>query len=444
MKHIRILKTLLCFVTIVFVAHGGAIAQKRVTTKELCARFIKLGLSYRETGDHDNALYFLNKGLNLARQTGSRYWEAASYEGMGLVYKDMRDKSSAIEALLAARRIYNDIIVKPNGSSREAIDRIIEQTQMMDFSSNQSDAMLASEVQGLRQRVESLKNENAALREEIAMLRGGYDIPPAGDRSSAMRRAVNPDCPDCPPTPINAAAQNQRQPLDVPMPPPSDLIDLDALENANAFTSLEAALRNPDAVIKLDLSNNGMKVLPPEIGRFRNLQYLNLSRNQLGDLPREVCNLKKLQYLNVSGNQLDQLPNEIGGLSNLKQLIVSQNFLKKLPPEIGKLGRLEYLEANENRLTQIPAALGLATSLRDLAFRTNFIAFMPAEIGKLKRLRTLDVDNNSFTDDELANLQATLPDTQIISETQQGQAQAGEQQQQQQETVEEQQQQNNP
>jgi Leucine-rich repeat (LRR) protein len=417
MKRLRILRTFLCIALLSGLASGfalsTALAQKRVTTKELCARFIKLGLSYRESGDTDNALYFLNKGLNLARQTGSRYWEAASYEGMGLVYKDLRDKPSAIEALSAARRIYTDIIKSPTNSSREAIDRIIQQTESMDFNAmNSNDVALASEVEGLRNQVESLRTENDALREEISMLRGGGVMPLPSDRSSAMRMATAP-------TPLNQSIQRQNEPLPVPPPPPSQLIDLDALENMNAYTSMEAALRNPDAVVKLDLSNNGMKVLGPEIGRFRNLQYLNLAANQLSDLPVEIGRLPKLQVLNATGNQLDQLPNELGNLVSLKQLILAQNLLKRIPPEVGMMKRLEFFDASENRLTQIPAALGKASSLRDIAIRSNFLSIIPNELGQLKRLRTLDIDNNSFLLEEIDRAQGILPDTQIISETQQ-------------------------
>jgi Leucine-rich repeat (LRR) protein len=56
--------------------------------------------------------------------------------------------------------------------------------------------------------------------------------------------------------------------------------------------------------------------------------------------------------------------------------------------------------------------------------RTNSLSALPAEIGKLKRLRDLDIDDNFFTEDEINNVFATLPDTNIISETQQG-AQTG-------------------
>lgn len=385
--------------------HYDARAQRKESSKEMSARFIKLGMSYREGGDPDNALYFLNKGLGLARQTKSRYWEAAAHEMIGLVYKDLRDKDRSVSNLLQARRLYDGIIRMPGGS-HVAIEREIEQAQMMDvagFGVNANESLLAREVEILRNQVELLKTENEALREEIAMLRG-ESAPSSLDRMNNAR---------------NNGAYNSAFNV-----APIGMLDEDTLENMQGVTSIEEGLRNPEAVIKLDLENNGMKRLPPEIGRFRNLQYLNISRNQLSELPRELANLQKLQVLNASFNQIDFLPPEIGSLQNLKQLNVARNLLKKLPPEIGRLSRLEFLDASENRLTQIPAALGLATNLRTVYLRTNSLINLPLEIGKLKRLRDLDIDDNFFSDDELNVVFDILPDTNIISQTQQG-AQTG-------------------
>lgn len=394
--------------SLVMTIHYDGFAQRKQSSKDLSARFIKLGMSYREGGDAENALYFLNKGLNLATQTKSRYWQAAAHEMIGLVYKDLRDKDRAVSNLLTARRMYDNIIKMPNGS-QIAIEREIEQAQMMDvsgFSVGANESLLAQEVEVLRNQVDLLRNENDALREEIAMLRG--EIPNTSlDRMNEARNSG----------PYNSAFNVS----------PVGMLDEDALENMQGVTSIEEGLKNPDAVVKLDLQNNGMKKLPPEIGRFRNLQYLNVSRNQLSELPREIGNLTKLQVLNASGNQIDLLPPELARLQNLKQLNLATNLLKKLPPEIGKLTKLEFLDASENRLTQIPAALGLATNLRTVYLRTNSLANLPLEIGKLKRLRDLDIDDNFFSDDELNNVFNILPDTNIISQTQQG-AQAGEEQ----------------
>jgi|GEM_PF-4859826 len=400
--------------TLVMTIHYDGFAQRKQSSKELSARFIKLGMSYREGGDADNALYFLNKGLSLARQTKSRYWEAAAHEMMGLVYKDLRDKDRSVANLLTARRIYDNIIRTPGGS-QIAIEREIEQAQTMDMNPPPAFAnenLLAQEVEVLRNQVDLLKTENDALREEIAMLRG--DVP--GSSLDRMNDARNNDI------------RNNGQFNSAFNVSPVGMLDEDALENMQGVTSIEEGLKNPDAVVKLDLQNNGMKKLPPEIGRFRNLQYLNVSRNQLSELPREISNLTKLQVLNASGNQIDILPPELSRLQSLKQLNLATNLLKKLPPEIGKLTRLEFLDASENRLSQIPAALGLATNLRTVYLRTNSLANLPLEIGKLKRLRDLDIDDNFFTDDELNNVYSILPDTNVITQTQQGAQTGGEQQ----------------
>jgi tetratricopeptide (TPR) repeat protein len=436
MMHARLLRSL-CGTALLMVFSAAfmpleALAQRKVPSKELAARFIKLGMSYREGGDADNALYFLNKGLNLSRQTKSRYWEAAAYEMTGLVYKDLRDKDRAVANLQKARRIYNDIIRSPDGS-QIAIEREIEQAQMMEYnlggggssddngSSYENESALARQVEVLRNQVDLLKSENAALRDEIAMLRTA--------NTSSLDRLNTPAPPVQSPVQTPVQSQQRMQGLNGPFNSafnvePVNMMDLDALENMNGFTSLEEALKNPDAVIKLDLQNNGMRTLPPEIGRFRNLQYLNVSRNQLSELPREIGNLTKLQVLNASGNQIDVIPSELRRLQSLKQLNLATNLLKKLPPEIGNLTKLEFLDASENRLAQMPAAIGLAANLRTLYLRTNSLTTLPAEIGKLKRLRDLDVDDNFFTEDEINNIFATLPDTNVISETQQG-AQAG-------------------
>ncbi len=58
--------------------------------------------------------------------------------------------------------------------------------------------------------------------------------------------------------------------------------------------------RNGDvlsAIRNLDLSQSHLKVLPKEIGYFKELRVLTLSRNALTSLPREIGDLKHLQML---------------------------------------------------------------------------------------------------------------------------------------------------
>jgi Leucine-rich repeat (LRR) protein len=58
----------------------------------------------------------------------------------------------------------------------------------------------------------------------------------------------------------------------------------------------------------LDLSGEGLKYLPPEIGNLTGLTWLWLSGNQLTALPPEIGNLTGLTDLDLDGNQLTALP----------------------------------------------------------------------------------------------------------------------------------------
>jgi hypothetical protein len=80
-------------------------------------------------------------------------------------------------------------------------------------------------------------------------------------------------------------------------------------------------------IIGLDLSNLGLRTLPPEIGNFPRLLVLNLTYNQLVTLPPEIGNLPRLQELNLANNQLAILPPEIGNLPNLQQIYLHNNAL---------------------------------------------------------------------------------------------------------------------
>ena len=61
---------------------------------------------------------------------------------------------------------------------------------------------------------------------------------------------------------------------------------------------------------ELDLSGQGLRELPPEIGRLRRLQSLNLGynretrrRNYLDHLPDTLSKLRELQTLDISYNR---------------------------------------------------------------------------------------------------------------------------------------------
>ena len=102
-----------------------------------------------------------------------------------------------------------------------------------------------------------------------------------------------------------------------------------------------------DSVILLNIENNNLTTLPPEIGNLINLQKFYCSYNKLIALPAEIGNLINLKKLDLSNNVLCSLPAEIGRLRNLKKLYLGNNSLTSLPAEIGRLCNLQKFHIDE-------------------------------------------------------------------------------------------------
>lgn len=108
-----------------------------------------------------------------------------------------------------------------------------------------------------------------------------------------------------------------------------------------------AALSN---LMILDLSDNGLKELTPEIGELTKLTMLVLTNNKLAKLPSEIGNLKELTELCVDKNGLEELPQEIGQLKNLKTIDAHNNQLRTIPEKILDLPNLTMIYLDGNNL----------------------------------------------------------------------------------------------
>lgn len=170
----------------------------------------------------------------------------------------------------------------------------------------------------------------------------------------------------------------------------AQLYKLSELDTVKEFNSLEKALKNPDAVIRLNLKGEKLKEVPKEVFLLKNLQELNLRKTRIDKLPQEIGELKKLQILDVSKNELIQLPPEIGQLTNLKILRASENELENLPTEIGQLVELRFLDLWSNNLTGLPD-----------------------EISNLKNLKKVDLRVIQFNEQNQKHMQNLLPHTEI-------------------------------
>lgn len=62
------------------------------------------------------------------------------------------------------------------------------------------------------------------------------------------------------------------------------------------YTSIEEALKNPEKVIRLNLSNQSLSELPKGLSKFKNLEYLSFRNDHLKSISPEISSLKSSKY----------------------------------------------------------------------------------------------------------------------------------------------------
>ncbi|GLH12849.1 Leucine-rich repeat protein soc-2 homolog, partial [Gryllus bimaculatus] len=130
----------------------------------------------------------------------------------------------------------------------------------------------------------------------------------------------------------------------------------------------------------LNLSNNKLLMLPPEIDLLPLLVKLSVAHNQFG----AARNLSSWSWLH--GERLAR---------RLKDLDLSGNEISFLPPAVCNLRALETLNVKNNKLTVLPGALGTLKCLKTFIASDNQLEFLPGSI-KLLKLWFLDVTDNPF------------------------------------------------
>jgi len=121
---------------------------------------------------------------------------------------------------------------------------------------------------------------------------------------------------------------------------------------------------------ELDLSNRYIRSFPTEIFNFQD--HIDVDNIWYG--------AKQLRVLNLDNNQLTSLPPEIKSLHVFEELCLNNNQLTSLPPEIGQLTGLRRLSLENNRLISLPPELRFLTNLQRLDLAGNPLISPPPEI----------------------------------------------------------------
>lgn len=150
-----------------------------------------------------------------------------------------------------------------------------------------------------------------------------------------------------------------------------------------------APLWNEITVLELDRIK--LKVLPPEIAKFRKLKHLHLRVNQLRELPDCLNSLEELIFLDASDNKLATIPDL--SLKKLEILHLHDNNFKKFHCS-GGLKELRTLDLGENRITECQG-LGHLTKLTELSLGDNQLRDLTG-LSDLQELKLFSLYHNQF------------------------------------------------
>nr|NQU92115.1 leucine-rich repeat domain-containing protein [Bacteroidota bacterium] len=116
------------------------------------------------------------------------------------------------------------------------------------------------------------------------------------------------------------------------------------------YKNLEKAIKNPESVLYLDLSNQELDHVPQEVWSLINLEKINLSHNNLRTFPIDFCKLSKLKMINLNHNKIDSIDGCITKLQSLEILWLKANLLSSVPYEMTTLKNLKFLYLVENNI----------------------------------------------------------------------------------------------
>ncbi|PSN57280.1 Leucine-rich repeat-containing protein 40 [Blattella germanica] len=188
----------------------------------------------------------------------------------------------------------------------------------------------------------------------------------------------------------------------------------------NEISSLPDEISTLHLLVRLDLSNNALTMLPDALGFLPHLQSLQLEGNSFRTLRRDViqCGTARiLKFLReryrdegnpnigVEGSTIPagdvKFPDKFM-MRNVRALSVAMQELTEIPDSVFQ----EALEAevttvdlSKNKLKEVPSGLKMITNrVTDLNLSCNLLTSLPLELGLCQNLQYLDIQKNMLED----------------------------------------------
>lgn len=163
------------------------------------------------------------------------------------------------------------------------------------------------------------------------------------------------------------------------------------------FRNLSEALRTPQLVKRLDLSDQALERFPDEVLRLTALEELRLRHDGITVLPEGIGLLKNLRLLDLSGNPITTLPAGIGELTALEEFYLDEDPLFDLEhelPRLAKLPRLGILHLSGDGIEKVPQTIRGLEHLEELYLDNNTMHSFPVELIALPAIKVIDLQAN--------------------------------------------------
>lgn len=164
------------------------------------------------------------------------------------------------------------------------------------------------------------------------------------------------------------------------------------------YTSLSEALKEPEKVLRLNLSNQNINLSNENWSKFINLEYLSLKNDHLKEIPSAITNIKSLKTIDLSNNEFTNLPEEFSNLTNLEEIYLNDEKNMNLPKTLtilSKLPKLKSLHLENDNLSVLPSELLSFKNLESLYLNNNKFKEIP-KLETLDHLKYLDLKDNNI------------------------------------------------
>jgi len=164
-----------------------------------------------------------------------------------------------------------------------------------------------------------------------------------------------------------------------------------------------------DYLNEIDFSGNpGIDTIPEKIEVCKELQKLEGANCSLTKIPAQVCvSVRELKYIDLCNNKIVELPPELAKLSALTELYLSANALSgSISDEVlAGLTSLEFLYLDDNRLTSI-GSLAACSALWELKLSGNALTELPT-LGSHGDLELFKIGGNQIASVPAGYFEAT-------------------------------------